>query len=60
MPVSQTLNAVVEWAENPVAELYSFRLHRNNLTTEDAENTEKDKREMNNSDEALILYCIKS
>jgi hypothetical protein len=57
MPVSQTLNAVVERAGKPVAGFYSFRLHRNNLTTEDAE---KDKREMNNSDEALILYYTKS
>ena len=30
--------------------LYRFWLHRNDLTTEDAENTERDRREMKNSD----------
>ena len=30
--------------------LYQFRLYRNDLTAETAENTEKEKREMNNSD----------
>jgi hypothetical protein len=36
--------------------LYQFRLDRNDLTTENAENTEEEKREMNNSDEERILY----
>ncbi len=30
--------------------LYRFRLHRNDLTAEAAENTERETREMNNSD----------
>jgi len=34
--------------------LYRFRLHRNDLTAEGAENTEGDKREMNNCDEEWI------
>jgi len=34
--------------------LYQFRLHWNDLTAENAENAESEKREMNNSDEGPI------
>ena len=35
-------------------QLYQFRLHRNDLTAENAENAEGAQREMNNSDEERI------
>jgi hypothetical protein len=40
-------------------ELYRFRLHRNDLTTEGAENAEGENTEMNNSDATGfdIRYC---
>ena len=37
-------------------ESYRFRLNRNDLTTEDAENTERYLRGMSNSDEERNLY----